>query len=229
MVCTKKINYNKYNHINMRLWKLNILLHKLRKKLFTFSKSVTICKSGLYMTIKNKDITPKIKWVTDWWSEVENIQKVHTRTLNSYFLQYNVKSEAAFTSREIKINLNRNEKFYSCKKWQFFFLSIPSALGQGPIICQCLRIIIYIGVRGTFPHMAASLKKWQTCSGFLLLEEVRQYLFGLIFLLCIEGKNSKLIDMFKCLRKISMFVWTLFYADVHRMNFRISACRSMCT
>ena len=34
-------------------------------------------------------------------------------------------------------------------------VSSPSARPQDPIICQCLEIIINIGVYGAFPHMAS--------------------------------------------------------------------------
>ena len=38
-----------------------IVLYKLKKKVFTFSTRATICTSGLYMAIRNKNITPTIK------------------------------------------------------------------------------------------------------------------------------------------------------------------------
>ena len=42
----------------------------------------------------------------------------------------------------------------------FFF--IPSACQQEPMICQFLRIIIYIGVCGAFPHMSNITKHYIT-------------------------------------------------------------------
>ena len=60
-------------------------------------------------------------------------------------------------SSEINItdNLNGKERIYSCINKHNFLLSVPSRLGQEPIMYQFMETMIYIGIRnGAFPYMA---------------------------------------------------------------------------